>query len=40
MFDSGVGTVQMDKEDAERLQVLDVAEILEASAGTGQRATD
>ena len=33
MFDSGVGTVQMDKEDAERLQVLDVAEILEASAG-------
>ena len=32
MFDSGVGTVQMDKEDAERLQVLDVAEILEASA--------
>ena len=40
MFDSGVGTVQMDKEDEERLQVLDVAEILEASAGTGQRATD
>ena len=33
MFDSGVGTVQMDKEDEERLQVLDVAEILEASAG-------
>ena len=40
MFDSGVGTVQMDKEDEERLQVLDVAEILEASAGAGQRATD
>ena len=40
MFDSGVGTVQMDKEDAERLQVLDVAEILEASASAGRRATD
>ena len=33
MFDSGVGTVQMNVEDEERLQVLDVAEILEASAG-------
>ena len=32
MFDSGIGTVQMDKEDQDRLQVLDVAEILEASA--------
>ena len=36
MFDSGIGTVQMDKEDQDRLQVLDIAEILEASAAPDQ----
>ena len=32
MFDAGVGSVQMNVEDADRLQVLDIAEMLQASA--------
>ena len=31
MFDAGIGTVQMNVEEAERLNVLDVAEILQSS---------
>ena len=32
MFDSGIGTVQLDVEDEDKLKVLDVAELLQASA--------
>ena len=31
MFDSGIGTVQMDREDEDRLKVFDVVELLEVS---------
>ena len=34
MFDSGVGTVQLDVEDEDKLQVLDIAEILQATRHT------
>ena len=34
MFDSGVGTVQLDVEDEDKLQVLDIAEILQATPHT------
>jgi hypothetical protein len=32
MFDSGIGTVQLDVEDEDKLKVLDVAELLQAAA--------
>ena len=35
MFDAGVGSVQMDKEEDERLQTLDVVEFLEAATEPG-----
>ena len=34
MFDSGIGTVQLDVEDEDKLKVLDVAELLQAAAVT------
>ena len=34
MFDSGIGTVQLDVEDDDKLKVLDVAELLQAAAVT------
>ena len=37
MFDAGVGTVQMDREEADRLQVWDVAQVLQASVAGRDR---
>ena len=39
MFDAGIGTVQMDLDDAQRLQALDVIEVLEAASGGAPTAT-
>lgn len=33
MFDAGVGTVQMDHEEADRLKAFDVVELLEVAVG-------
>ena len=39
MFDSGIGTVQFDVEDDDKVKVLDVAELLQVAA-VSERQTD